>query len=89
MRKFLCDIFSFLLDIFKQIINVVAETLIAIGSAVVDVLSEVVGGLSNLLFSSPLGLILLGVGVFWAISAISKETDVEPERIRALKEVDA
>lgn len=87
MRKFLCDIFSFLLDLFKQIINVVAETLIAIGSAVVDVLSEVVDGLNNMFFSSPLGLILLGVGAFWAISVITKETDVEAERIRASNEV--
>lgn len=61
MRKALCNVFRFLLDMFKQIVNVIAEALIALGTAVVDVLSEVASAVSDGLFSSPVGILLIGV----------------------------
>lgn len=83
MRKALCSVFRFLLDIFKQIVNVIAEALIALGTAVVDVLSEVASAVSDGLFSSPVGIILVGVLGFAAFKWLAPpaESDKVKERI--------
>lgn len=83
MRKALCSVFRFLLDIFKQIVNVIAEALIALGTAVVDVLSEVASAVSDGLFSSPVGIILVGVLGFAAFKWLAPPagSDEVKERI--------
>lgn len=64
--NFICKVFRFLLDIFKGVVNVIAEGLSTIAVAVVDVLSEVASSVGSAFASSPLGMAVIGVGLFFA-----------------------
>lgn len=86
MRNAICKLFSFLLDLVKQVVTFVADTLIAVGTAAVEVLSDVLGAASSAFFSSPFGVIILGVGCLFIAAKLglfSEEDDEKKEEARA------
>lgn len=73
--NFICKVFRFLLDIFKGVVNVIAEGLSTIAVAVVDVLSEVASSVGSAFASSPLGMAVIGVGLFFAYKMFFADED--------------
>ena len=86
MGKLLCKLFRFILNVFTRVVEFVAEAVKLIGTAVVDVLSDLFEAGGNALskvFSSPGGIVLLGIGAYLLVNFLGKDDEKSESEARA------